>query len=1055
MTSPTVGFFTSALFTHHALQWLWSYTVEFHPRWLYEQSMKSGGRATGGACYRRWRSIRTLPPVYAPVDHRRGDQRPKLPDGRAFRHTSAPVSPIDTFPLRRSSRASYLEHVSRAAHAVLDPPPAQPLGLGTIHRIVDLVASCVYTEKTRDARSQLRRFVGERLWPQCSSEAVAIELLALQGNLDAAHSRFAALLSQHEALLRHLQAQSLQGMHTRQRGENATLDAVYRAATAVLSTWVENCMHEKAQSVYSGMTADRAAAWFWEHPLILAMAQPPFPKVVHSIYTLLSSLVDPHAHLQRILTMQRPSDERAHFASVLVLAYANRGSPHMSAQLMNEVMASEIMPHEGAVRRVLRTIAPLRDRDLAQPLIQWLEQYSRSATTFSVLAMYYAELGDVDGMERALIRCPYSSGSLCARARLVCAASRGDVAAVHHRIGPVLQTEEDAFWLLRAHVRSNDMAGARQVFLDATQEYASERLYGEMARMVARMGHTNEALDIAAQLEGVGIVCTPTTLTYLVQALGRAHLPERAAALVARQFERGTRPALRVYTALMDAYIRVGHYVAAQGIFQWLQTQHDPSLLPDTSAYNTLLKAHVHKGTPVKHVVQFLLDMRRQRLMPDARTYALVVQSACDARRLRLAEQLFDLADRSLQGGASLQLHTILIHAHLKANDTIRARELLEQVERRGMEPSYITYAVLLHSYANGTESSLQIAQDLALRLIDQASSPQEPRTWTVPALEQGPMLENLLVPLIDAHGKRGDIWEAQYLFRRLLHGSEPLSPQALTVMMNAHRSAGDVEGVLRLWDELYAMMTLRAQADVSAADTLVGSIGATMSLTTPSADASPCIGPFQRNLLCIPLSLTIDTASRAGLHDRVAEIWTQAKRDGFAFDAQNYNHLCRALARADRVPDALRIVQHVLYESPPSLKHVDDPAPADFITHLGAKQTVKEYAANPLYQARLTSQNDARTAVPVSPPNRRKHRFTPTYLQQCQDSVDAQPDGILQDTNLLHGRELWFASLNTMRTLSEALEKHRPRRDEWLALFPRAAERLDECRKYCPRAFA
>ena len=115
----------------------------------------------------------------------------------------------------------------------------------------------------------------------------------------------------------------------------------------------------------------------------------------------------------------------------------------------------------------------------------------------------------------------------------------------------------------------------------------------------------------------------------------------------------------------------------------------------------------------------------------------------------------------------------------------------------------------------------------------------------------------------------------------------------------------------------------------------------------------------------------------------------------------------------------------------------------------------MKEYAANPLYQARLTSQNDARTAVPVSPPNRRKHRFTPTYLQQCQDSVDAQPDGILQDTNLLHGRELWFASLNTMRTLSEALEKHRPRRDEWLALFPRAAERLDECRKYCPRAFA
>ena len=53
MTSPPVGFFTSAVFTHHALQWLWNYTVEFHPpRWWLAG---------------RWHAVKPQQLVYAPL----------------------------------------------------------------------------------------------------------------------------------------------------------------------------------------------------------------------------------------------------------------------------------------------------------------------------------------------------------------------------------------------------------------------------------------------------------------------------------------------------------------------------------------------------------------------------------------------------------------------------------------------------------------------------------------------------------------------------------------------------------------------------------------------------------------------------------------------------------------------------------------------------------------------------------------------------------------------------------------------------------------------------
>ena len=988
-----------------------------------------------------WRGARR-PPVPCPLGARvRAPAQvvsPSAPEGRAWRHTtaqehaeagpSAQPALVSRPRPKRSSKASHLAQVAQGTQMALQKMEQNVTGTSAaahIDAILEQVDSCLYTEPTREERARLRHDVGKRLLAAGAEDAARIEATVLMGHWDHAFAQLRRLLGQKASALQQAQERLLRGRHLYSR-DNADLHTAYRAAKAVFTALADECAHEKTHTTYRGVAAARAAAFLQTTPRVWALLQPPFPKVIHAVYTLLASLKDPRAHVQTILHTARPAAERAQYAGIVALALANRGASQVAAGIVAEILDAQLVPHESVVRRVLRMLAPTKQHELAKPLVQWLEQRGTSASSLRWLALYYAELGDTEAMERVLVRLT-PTASLTSYAHLVCEASRGDVAAVTQRIA-VPTSEEEAFWLLRAHVRQDDASGARNVFRAVSSVYDSERLYSEMARMAAKLGDAAAVLDLTAQLEGAGLVCSATTLTYMVQALGRAQLPEKAAALIARHASRGTRIERRVYAALMDAYIQVGHYPAVLGIYQWLQSQHDAALQPDASVYNTLLKAHVRRGTPVAQVLQCLMDMQRLGLTPDARTYALAVQSACDSGRLSLAEELFELADRALVHGASLALHTILIHAYLRAGQTQRARELWDQIHTRGMEPSHVTLGVLIQSYAGGTESSLEIAQELAWKRSEEAQVQRTTSTWKTPALEQGAALEDLLVPLMDAHGQRGDAWAAEHVFHRLLNAGEPVSIRALTSLMNAYRYAGDVDGVMRLWDECCDVLVPRAKAQVTAADAL-----------TTSA-SSTTLGSFQQSMLCLPLSIAIQTASRAGAHDKVAEIWTRAQDAGLAFDAQNWNHLCVALARADRLPEALQILETVLTEPTPAwneLKHhmewPDDRTLSERLERNENDQAA--FAANPLHQ--VMPEQSAKLFGPVVPPFRR-----PSQHIMPKESHSLDPGARLHDVLLLPQRQ-WFPAYETLGAILSAWQNSKTMRDTLQKQFPKACARI------------
>lgn len=1031
MGVSAAGFtFTSALFTHHALQWLWTYTVDIQPR-LWTTDMWQTA----------WRGARR-PPVPCPLGARAlapaQALAPSAPEGRAWRHTaaqerseaglSAPPAVVPRPRVKRSSTASHLAQVAQGTQRALQQMEQRPKGVGAeahIDAILEQVDSCLYAEPTREERARLRCDVGKRLLAAGATDAAEIEAIVLTGHWDQALGRLRRLLDQKAPALQQAQERLLQGQHLYSR-RHADLRTVYRAAKAIFTALADECAHEKTLKTYGGEAAARTAAFLQSTPLAWALLQPPFPKVIHAVYTLLASLKHPRSHVQSVLRTTRPEAERAQYAGIVALALANRGASQVAAAIVADILDAQLVPHESVVRRVLRMLAPTKQHELAKPLVQWLEQHGTSATSYRWLALYYAELGHTAAMEQVLERLA-PDASFHSYAHMVCEASRGDVAAVTQRIA-VPTSEEEAFWLLRAHVRQDDANGARHVFRAVSSVFESERLYSEMARMAAKLGDATTVLDLAAQLEGAGLVCSATTLTYMVQALGRAQLPEKAAALIARHASRGTRIERRVYAALMDAYIQVGHYPAVLGIYQWLQAQHDAALQPDASVYNTLLKAHVRRGMPVAQVLQCLLDMQRLGLTPDARTYALAVQSACDSGRLPLAEELFALADRSLAHGASLALHTILMHAYLRAGQTQRAREMWDQIQARGMEPSHVTLGVLIQSYASGTESSLAIAQELAWERSDEAQTQRATSLWKVPALEQGAALEDLLVPLMDAHGQRGDAWAAEHVFHRLLDAGEPMSMRALTSLMNAYRYAGDVDNVMRLWDECFDVLVPRAKAQVTAAD----------ALTTSASSAT--LGSFQQSMLCLPLSIAIQTASRAGAHDKVAEIWTRAQDAGLAFDAQNWNHLCVALARADRLPEALQILETVLTEPTPAwseLKHQMEWPDDEAWTHRLQRNETDQaaFAADPLHQ--VMPEQSAKLFGPVVPPFRRPHQHTAPKQSQADDTSMR-----LHEMLIIPQRQ-WFPAYETLRSVLAAWQSNKTMRDTLPNQFPHACARI------------
>ncbi|GAC72648.1 FOG: PPR repeat [Moesziomyces antarcticus T-34] len=507
--------------------------------------------------------------------------------------------------------------------------------------------------------------------------------------------------------------------------------------------------------------------------------------------------------------------------------------------------------------------------------------------------------------------------------------------------------------LLKACNRNNDAESAEHFLAEAVDRGIKLRAsdYNSLIDTYARRSDIDTALSIFEQMRDVGIQPDKYTYTILIQGFALRRDPDAAAHTLRAMVAAGHTPDRITYAALLNCYVESGVYGAAIRLFGWMQRRRDARIRPSIEVCNMILKAYVLSALPVQKVMRFVSSVRRAGLQPNAQTYALMLQSACDAGLMHIAEDVFSEAENVLPNpreggvgqGANLFHFTIMIHGYLRLGDQTEAKEYFDEMQRRKLRPSAITWSVMVHSYAR---SDNDVNYNLASTLVSQLVSDEDSKAFKpssmaelqtqvgvddsykagdvdAPLARKGPSFAVLHTVLMAAQARRGEPEMVERTMERLASSTTGLTVLQMTPLLDAYRRVDDVESALLLFEQIYkvALETASIGRDRVYAHSPPGS--------QPSAPGSGGEGEAEgvtirrldansRALLCMPISLMIDVLSTAGRHEEIARIWTRAKQDGFGFDASNWNHLAASMARAGQLEEALSVVERVLYHEPP-----------------------------------------------------------------------------------------------------------------------------------------
>ncbi|PWZ03128.1 hypothetical protein BCV70DRAFT_155586 [Testicularia cyperi] len=576
-----------------------------------------------------------------------------------------------------------------------------------------------------------------------------------------------------------------------------------------------------------------------------------------------------------------------------------------------------------------------------------------SAAALRTLARFWAQRGRADRAEPALAEMERRGPSDALRnsvllLRMELAAFNGDLEKLRQlaqerfdldavvqsncQPGKELMNGRMLRLLLRACNRIDDLETAEQ-FLDHGLELGLPLEAYHLNPIIdlhVRRSDMDGALAIFEQMHHLGVKPDKYTYTILLHGFAVRRDPEGAAQTLRAMVSAGIHPDRVTYSALLNCYVESGLYQAATSLFNWMQGHPRNRLRPTIEVCNTILKAYVLDSFPIQRVLQFVADVRKQGLEPNANTFALMLQSACDAGLMNIAEELFSELERQLPSspghppghGANLYHFTIMIHGYLRIGNNDEAKDYFDEMRSRGLQPSAVTWAVMIQSYADGdNDVNYNLARTLVSQLVaDESSKAYRQVEWQVPVVRQGLPFEVMYVQLLNAQARRGEPEEAEQTFESLLQTDSGVSLYAMTPLLDAYRRAGQVDQGLNFFERIYEnalrvarTKTHRLQTNIrSGSDGTEDQSGATVDTDARRKDIT------SRNLLCLPLSIMIDMLATAGRHREIAEIWARLRADGFGFDSSNWNHLAASMARAGQLAEALSVVEHVLHHPPP-----------------------------------------------------------------------------------------------------------------------------------------
>ncbi|TCD67565.1 hypothetical protein EIP91_012262 [Steccherinum ochraceum] len=470
--------------------------------------------------------------------------------------------------------------------------------------------------------------------------------------------------------------------------------------------------------------------------------------------------------------------------------------------------------------------------------------------------------------------------------------------------------------LLLAFAEVNDI-NALLMWLQRMEErgfQADEFVYSILVDSYVRRQKHEELEVLLQRMRAAGHPPDRFAYTSLIAHSTKAKDVEVADALFKRALEDGIEADAIMVKSLMDAHVEAGSWRGVILAFDYLQSH---KMRLGLSIWTTLIKAYVLMGAPFRVVSALFTRLEEVGIRADARAFALLMQSACDAGRMRTAVNMLNEIDRySKDVPGSVQVNgymlTIIMAGYLRVRDKVRARAVFEDMKKRKIDPTSVTYGSIVKSYANErSEESLRIAEDFLSQLFEEE---QQESGWLPKDQGRARALETVYRPLMTSWAKKVKPEEVVRVHEDMLsHGGEA-TLGTYTVLLDAYRRDRNDVAVSQLWPLIMEL----GERHATRLDSFVSATG---------LDPNTVPRRHQSNILSVPFSIFIDAMSQCGRHSAVAYVWGELQRKGFTLDSHSWNHLAVALVRAGEPERAFEIVERVIL---PNRQQTTTPSPRD-----------------------------------------------------------------------------------------------------------------------------
>lgn len=266
----------------------------------------------------------------------------------------------------------------------------------------------------------------------------------------------------------------------------------------------------------------------------------------------------------------------------------------------------------------------------------------------------------------------------------------------------------------------------------------------------------------------------------LITAYGKQGDFVKAEKTLSYMNKEGFPPNVVSYTALMEAYGIGGQYNKAEAVFRRMQTS-GPE--PSAITYQIILKIFVeaNKFKEAEEIFQSLMNDKKSPLKPDQKMFHMMIYMHKKARSYEKAYKLFCLMKERGVHRSTVTFNSLMSFA----NHYKEVSRIYDQMQRAGLRPDVVSYALLIHAYgkARREDEALAVFEEM----LDAGVRPTR-KTYNI---------------LLDAFAISGMVEHARTVFMCMRRDRFTPDLCSYVTLLSAYVNAPDMEGAEKFFKRL------------------------------------------------------------------------------------------------------------------------------------------------------------------------------------------------------------------------------------------------------------